>query len=474
MRKRDEIEKYLDLLFENYIKEMDIPGFAIGVVLEGKVEYIKGFGVENYKNGKQIAFNSLFNVGSITKTFVAIAIMQLHERGIIDITRPIVDYLPYFRLKDERYKDITVIQMLNHSSGMPDDYDDDWSHAEYSSDSLENHVKTFEKYDLYFDPGVKYKYSNIAYEALGDMISKVSNMSFEEYMKENILKPIGMNDSSFIITELPKDKLTSPHTLEISENIKVKANEVHPYSRIHASSSALYSSVEELCKYARVQLGKGKLKDTNLLKPESYDMMWSVHVDKGHDREYVGLGWFLKKYKGIDLVCHSGSNTGYASDLILIPEKSAAIVILNNCDYGNLDICTDTILDIVLGFDIQPLKISAAYSLAKVLISENYEAALEKLKEIEKFSDDFAINEDTFDEMAYAIFCSGNVDKSIDLLKLGVILLPQSSRLYSFLGEIYEEKGEKEKSIENYSKALELNPNNVTAEEAIKNLKKKI
>src|SRR5262249_8781154 len=146
------------------------------------------------------------------KPFVATAVMQLVEQGKVDLDKPVADYLPYFRLKDDRYRSITVRQMLTHTSGMPDVDNYHWDQPEYDDGALERYVRSLQDKELRWHPGSKYAYSNMAYEVLGDLVAKVSGTTFEDDVEANILKPLGMNSSTLLFKKADPAKLATGHT----------------------------------------------------------------------------------------------------------------------------------------------------------------------------------------------------------------------------------------------------------------------
>jgi CubicO group peptidase (beta-lactamase class C family) len=199
---QDRFKTELQPIIEQVMKERSIPGFAIAVVQNQKVVYAAGFGLRNLQNkNDKITPQSLFHMASITKPFVATSVMQLVEKGKVDPDAPVVKYLPYFRLNDERYAKITVRQMLSHLSGMPDVRDYEWDKPQYDDGALERYVRSLTNQSLIAAPGANFRYSNMAYEVLGDLIAKVSGMSFEDYVRKNILEPLGMKSSTLLVKQ---------------------------------------------------------------------------------------------------------------------------------------------------------------------------------------------------------------------------------------------------------------------------------
>lgn len=199
------LEEVLDPFFSIYIEKVGITGFSVGVVKDNKIVYAKGFGVRDFETQEPVTAYSLFHMASISKPFVATAIMQLVEEGKIILDKSLVTYLPYFQLDDERYNEITVRQMLSHVSGMPRAMDYHWDQPEYDEGALERYVRSLADQKLLFTPGDEFSYSNVAYEVLGDVIAKVSGQPFENYEKENILAPLGMDQSTFLKKKYPQN-----------------------------------------------------------------------------------------------------------------------------------------------------------------------------------------------------------------------------------------------------------------------------
>ncbi len=203
----------LEPLITRTMEEGNLTGFAIGVVEDDRLVYSRGFGVMKLGDSTHpVTPETLFHMASITKPFVATAVMQLVEQRKVDLDAPVARYVPYFRLKDPRYKDITVRQMLTHTSGMPDVKDYCWDKPEYDEGALERYVRSLEDKRLLWPPGQRFRYSNMAFEVLGDLVAKVSGMSFEDYVEASILKPVGMKSSTLLYKNADPAKMAAGHT----------------------------------------------------------------------------------------------------------------------------------------------------------------------------------------------------------------------------------------------------------------------
>ncbi len=326
-----------------------IPGLAIGIVKNNALVFSKGFGVKNILKKEPIQPESIFHTSSISKIFVAVAIMQLEEQGKIDLTSPVIKYLPYFKLKDSDFKRITIKQLLNHSSGLPDVDKTVYDTPEYDENALERYVDSLADKNLLFKPGTRFAYTDIGYDVLGDVIAKVSGMSFEEYMKKNVLLPLDMKKSTFLKEEVPDNELVLPH---IRKQKRLIVNEIYPYSRNQAPSSTFHSNVIEICNFIIASLNKGKFKDKQILKPATYELLWEpiIKTNINSHNAYMGLGWFIGEYRGFKIVGHSGGEFGFLAHLFLFPEKSLGMVILMNSFHSPNWNLTSAFLDILIGY----------------------------------------------------------------------------------------------------------------------------
>jgi len=260
-------ERIGDYLAEE-VRSRGIPGLAAAVMLDEEVLYIGAFGVRRLGSGEALTPEHVFHFASVSKPFVATAIVQLVEQGRLSLDDAVVKHLPYFRLSDERFRDITIRQMLNHTSGMPDVEDYEWDRPQLDEGAAERYVRSIASEGLLWAPGENWRYSNMAFDVLGDVIAKVSGESFEAYIAANILEPLGMDRSSFIYPEIDEALRTSGHVGEPSE-----VSGVYPYNRRHAPSSTLSSSVAQMTRWILVNLRRGELEGRRILRDASYELL---------------------------------------------------------------------------------------------------------------------------------------------------------------------------------------------------------
>lgn len=471
MEIKNQIIENLDKVLNEYMRKNFIPGLAVGVVYDNEVIYTKGFGIKNIETKEPINEYSLFHMASVSKTFVATGIMQLVELGKIKLDSTLVEYLPYFELKDERYKKITIRQMLKHISGMPDVDDYEWDKPQYDEGALERFVRSLKDDSLLWEPGEKFAYSNNAFEILGDVIAKVSGVSFEDYMKENILNVLHMKESNFLKPLVSKELITTPHVLDFKNGCRV--SEVFPYNRAHGPSSTLCSNVVEMCNYAIANMNEGIFEESKILDSQSYSELWREQAPTGWGgyTSEIGLAWFLGEYRGIKVKSHSGGDTGFRSNLVLLPEIDAAVVMMINSDYVALNNICLSLMDIVLGNKGESIKDSLAYHMLKTMLNNNSEIAIKEYYEIkETCIERYFVSESEFNSLAYGLLSEKRINDAIELLKISVNIFPKASNLYDSLGEIYLANGDKKLALENYEKSVELNPSNLRGKKILEKL----
>ncbi len=328
----------LELIGENFIKTTmdfyDIPGIAVGIIRDGE-RFTGAKGWRNYETKAPMTADCIFHCVSLSKLFTATGIMKLVEEGRLGLEDKLVDVIHGLPIVDRRWEEMTIYQMLSHSSGMPDVVDYHWCDAEKDEEALRRYAFSDQVAGkkLLWDPGEGgFRYSNIAYELLGLVIEEISGMQYEEYMSESLLKPAGMKNSTFLtfertggslaLEDIDAAGLAMPH--KKAQDRSIVPEDHYPYHRAHAPSSTLTSNVDDLLDWAQIHLEKG------LLKEETYETMWHPHVRIPNTRESMGLGWFMRRQAGYQLVGHEGMDDGFRAGLWICPELQAAVVMLCN------------------------------------------------------------------------------------------------------------------------------------------------
>ncbi|MBD3920388.1 beta-lactamase family protein [Paenibacillus sp. PR3] len=426
-------------MLTEFATQEQMPGLSVGIVKDNRVWFVGEYGTADLSTCTPVERSTLFHQASVSKTFVASAVMQLVERRQVDLDAPVSQYLPYFTIDDERYYRITVRQLLNHNSGMPDEDDYGWGRPEYDEQSLERYVRGLSDRKLLSDPGEKFAYSNIGFEIVGDLIAKVSGMSFEQYMRTYILEPAGMRSSSFLKQEV-ETQLSSPHVLGAANGYGVSVSDIFPYNRAHGPSSTLYTNAEDMCQCMLMHLNRGVAENGNeVLQPDSYDTMWKPHAATGFAlvNAQVGLSWFIGEYNGQRILSHTGWDTGFLSNLFLLPESNIGIVVMTNCEYLWMDNVSYPIIDWMLGSNIKHIKRSAAHAIAAVAASAGVDEAVAEYQRMQMNEPDrYYTAEYQFIQIADAMKWRGHREDAVRILKSASIILPDSDAIRDKLQEL--------------------------------------
>lgn len=443
-------------LFHNFIdqfmKTREIPGMSVGIVKDGKILLAEGFGVCSIADPKPVISKSLYHLASVSKPFVATAIMQQVEKGKISLDAPLTLYLPYFKMDDERYKLITIRQMLSHTSGMPDVDDYEWGDPYVADDAAEKYIRSLADQKLKFDPGTDFAYSNIAFDIFADVIAKLTGVSFEDYMQREIFTPLGMINTTFLRSQVPEELKVSPHIRAFDNEVSA----VYPYNRAHAPSSTIHSNPEDMCRWMMANMQHGILDGKRILLDATYDVLWKPVADRAYNQQ-VGISWFIGKHRDMVTVGHGGSDTGFVSYLLMIPEKMMGVMVMINLNPAPEQDIAKGLMDLALGFEPpKPLK-PVLFVIGKTFRDLEKEAAWKQLNDLYKdHPGEYDFNADQFVYFGNSMLNQGELNKALDVLKIGLDFHPNSARILAGLALVYHFKGEHEAAMQNLEKARAL------------------
>ena len=323
----------LDERIEAAMKRFRVPGVAVGVYWQGR-EHLRGFGVTNVAHPLAVDADTLFRIGSTTKTFTGTAMMRLVDQGKVDLAAPARTYLPDFTLADEAVaKSVTVGGLLNHSAGwLGDDY------ADYGrgDDALQRFVADMKRLPQLTPLGQVLGYNNAAICAAGRVIEVVTGKPYEVALKELVLDPLGLKHSGFFTDELIGQNIAASHAVEKDRPV---VTETWAFPRSLASTGGLISSAREQLAYARFHLGDGTGADgKQVLSSQSLRAMRSNPGPAGTltmevDGVCVTL-WQRRTAEGVPVYQHGGSWGGQKSDFFFVPDRQFAMIVLTNAASG--------------------------------------------------------------------------------------------------------------------------------------------
>jgi CubicO group peptidase (beta-lactamase class C family) len=322
----DFMKGWLEFLYERE----EIPGFVVAVAHKGKVLFNESYGYANLEDKKKLTPQHIFRIASHSKTFTATAIMQLQEQGKLQIDDPIANHVPWLKKhKDMRFRKVTIRQVMSHGAGIiRDGAEYDFWQLKQPFPSAEQFKKEFLKTDLVIDNNVKLKYSNYGYTLLGFLIEEVSGKSYNQYVTDNIIKPLGLKSTGPEYTKAIKNRLATGYTRPDFEG-KSRLPIANIDTRAMSPATGFYSTSEDICKYFSARMaGSGKL-----LTDKSKRQMQKVHwraKNVGDKKEEYGLGLEIDHTKKRRLFGHSGGFPGYITKSFFDPKDELVVTVLTN------------------------------------------------------------------------------------------------------------------------------------------------
>ncbi len=321
----------LESRWSSAVEELGLPGFSVAVVQDDAIVYSKGFGYRSLDPQEPFTSDTPVYIASVTKTFVALAIVQLAEQGKLDLDAPVKQYLPRFQLADADLSErLTIRDLLCHRYGISN-----WpiTFAEAYSGLITD--------DLYYRelPASEVKgswdYSNLHFTLLGRVVHEVSGESWQDYLRDHILEPAGMPHTTGYASVLYGfDNAAQPMVLDHGEW------RVSPLRKTNATMHAaggMGSSADDLARWTRLFLNAGDIDGASIVTRDSIAAMLTSEVEPGtrffrFDRPLMGLGWYLGEYKGERMVHHFGSYVGAHAHVSFMPEHGIGVAVVANSD----------------------------------------------------------------------------------------------------------------------------------------------
>jgi CubicO group peptidase (beta-lactamase class C family) len=334
-----------------------VPGVALGVIKDGHVLVARGFGLRDVEQKLPVTPRTLMAIGSNTKSFTVVLLGMLVDEGKLEWDRPILAYLPDFRLWDEyATTHITARDLVTHRSGLPR-HDLVWYGRSYSRKGLYDRLRHLEPTVSFRE---KWQYQNLMYMTAGYLAERLSGRSWEELIRERIFTPLGMTRSNTSVTDLPKaDDFAYAYAWRDSALVRI------PYRNIDAVGPAgsINSSVEDMLRYVQFRIDQGHWNGQQLLSKANEAEMQSGQMVAGGpggsdvwpsiDLVTYGLGLAVGSYRGAKVVLHGGGIDGFISQMSWLPERKAGVVVLTN-QGGNNPVPTLTlsaVYDRLLGLE---------------------------------------------------------------------------------------------------------------------------
>lgn len=424
------------------------PSIAIGIIDKDGPQYYL-FGTKT-AGGQSVNEHTIYEIGSISKTFTGILLAQAVLDGQMKTDDPAQKHLPStLTLPTRNGQQITLGHLSDHTSAlarMPSNFNPKDPANPYADYTVDQMYAFLRDYTLPRDIGSQYEYSNLAQGLLGHILALKAGTPYEELMLSKIANPLGMKETKITFDDKMKQNLTMGY----SQGAQVSNWDIPTL----AGAGAIRSSVHDMLIYLSANMG--------LKKSKLYPAMQLSHQprhDKAGNGTRVGLGWHISKGAEGDVIWHNGGTGGYRTFAGFVKETGKGVVVLTNSNKGADD----------LGFHLLnstakliEVKKSALVEIRKILDAQGADAAWKAYENLKKDLS-YTLEEDEFNNLGYTYLQGGNTKAALVLFKINVVEYPKSSNAFDSYGEALMKDGQKEAAIENYKKSLELNPGNTNA-----------
>ena len=311
--------KRIEMIVSSEMSRQNIPGLSIAVIAGREHRWSKGYGLADLENAVSAKPASVYRIASVSKPITATAVMQLVERGLIDLDAPAQKYCPAF---PQKQWPVSVRQLLNHQSGIRAYKSDEETISTRHYTNIEETLDGFKDDPLQFEPGSKMAYTTYGYTVLGCVIEGASGMKYADYLRDQVFKPAGMKDTR-------------------AENVyEIVRGRVRGYSKAGGGlrnsvlldvsykipGGGLISTVEDMARFSVA------LQNNLLVKRETLEMMWTRQKSRDGQQTVYGLGWFVFERNGQKEVGHGGDQQGTSAALFILPGSRTTVAVLANLD----------------------------------------------------------------------------------------------------------------------------------------------
>lgn len=407
----------------------------------------RGYGMANYELRVPNTPESVFLLGSLAKQFTAAAILQLRDQGRLALTDPICNYLDRC---PAAWRPVTLRHLLTHTSGIIN-----FSSLPEWDDSLS--MRRFDRVDfldvvrerpLLFVPGAEFKYSNTGYYLLGLVIERVSGTSFSEYLHRNIFSPLGMtstrvDDGRTLVANRATGYYWAANAfvLPLPQNVLLSLG-----------SGGILSTTGDLLRW------DAALYTDTILSRTSRDEMFAPVL-----REY-GYGWEIRSTLGRRSMTHSGSEAGFSTYIMRLPTERVTVIVLSNSDRTSAGKVANAMAAIYFGAPYRMPEPQLFDIIGSTIATKGVAAGVEQYRALRRTQPEkYDYGEEMLNELGYDLLHAGKSADALAIFTLMVEMFPASSNAYDSLGEAYMALGQKELSIKNYERSLQLDPENINA-----------
>jgi len=327
--------KDLDQLINQALEDFQIPGAAVGVLVDGEVVLAKGYGYRDLEKALPVTKKTLFAIGSCTKAFTTFVLGTLVDDGLLEWDKPVIEYIPEFRLWDQHAtQKLTVRDLVTHRSGLPR-HDFLWYNSDLTMADILPRLRYLEPV---CDLRECFHYNNLMYMVAGYLTERITGISWEDVVRSRILQPLGMMNTNFSNDDSQQtDDFSLPYTRKESTVKQI------PFRTVQSSApaGAINSNILDMLRWIQLQLAGGEYEGRRLIKQPTLQEMHSPQITmteimSGYperEEQFIGdygLGWMIQSYRGHYLLWHNGGIDGFVSCVALLPKDHLGLVVLTN------------------------------------------------------------------------------------------------------------------------------------------------
>ena len=324
------IARTLEPFIEHELREKDLPAISVALVDDQQIVWARGFGFADPEKKIPAAAQTVYRVGSVSKLFTDIGIMQLVERGELSLDAPITDYLPDFRPGNPFHKSITLRELMSHRSGLVRE-PPVGHYFDPTEPSVAATVKSLNSTALVYEPGTHTKYSNAGITVVGYVLEQSKKEPYAKYLKRAVLQPMGLVRSAFE----PEPELVRQLAKAYMWTYDGRTFEAPAFQLGIGPAGCLYTTVLDLGRFLSVLFARGRSPQGMVLNPETLERMWQPQFAKPGETSGFGIGFRVNKFQGHRLVGHGGSIYGFATEVLALPDDKRGVVAVTTKDSAN-------------------------------------------------------------------------------------------------------------------------------------------
>jgi len=324
------VARALEPFIQRELAEKQLPAISLVLVDDQQIVWAQGFGFADPDRKIPATAGTIYRAGSVSKLFTDIGIMQLVERGEVDLEAPVSRYLPDFHPKSPFAKPITLRELMSHRSGLVRE-PPVGHYFDPSEPTLRATVESLNTTTLVYAPGTHTKYSNAGITVVGYVLERLQATPYAEYLKQAVLEPMGLGESAFA----PEPQLAANLARAYMWTYEGRTFPAPEFQLGIGPAGSLYTSVVDLGHFLSILFARGKGPHGQVLKPETLEQMWRPQPARAGEKPEFGIGFRVADFNGHRMVRHGGAIYGFATELAALPDDKLGVVVMTTKDSSN-------------------------------------------------------------------------------------------------------------------------------------------